>query len=109
MVEQKKIAQSDIDGPNSTSQSKFMVLNTEADPLAKREQFAVSLRKEKKKQILAAKRQRLCANLHNTENLQLISQGDQMQQKQVLWSSQEQREMAILLEYAPRYSEQELT
>ena len=79
MVEEKKIAQSDKDGPNSTFQNSFMVLNAENDPLAKREQFAVSLRKEKKKHILAAKRQNLCANMHNTENLHMISQGNSMQ------------------------------
>ena len=32
------------------------------DPLKKREQFAVSLRKEKKKQMITAKRQRLIQN-----------------------------------------------
>ena len=35
---------------------------TMEDPLKKREQFAVSLRKEKKKQMISAKRQRLIQN-----------------------------------------------
>ena len=55
-----------------------MSLKTDLNPLFKREQFAISLRKEKKKSLLAIKRQKMTENMQKNSPL-IISQDMQEQ------------------------------
>ena len=80
MLDEREIAQSDKKEANSTNQSNFMSLKTDCDPMHKREKFAISLRKEKKKSILAAKRQKMTDNMQ--KNGLLIMSQDMQEQSQ---------------------------
>ena len=55
-----------------------MSLKTDFNPLFKREQFAVSLRKERKRTLLAEKRQKLTENMQ--KNRPLIMSQDMQEQ-----------------------------